>query len=232
MQLGPFGSVMLLVVPLLFAGCNGKETPPANEGCPTIDPKTLSMRNPSNPVVMWETTMGCFAAELFLDKAPITANNFLNLTKSGFYNGTRFHRVIADFMIQDGDPLSKDTSKKAQWGTGDPGYSIPDEFSPQLRHDAPGILSMANSGPNTGGSQYFITLVPTPHLDGYDSQGNKKACGSRGVSCHAVFGKIIYGMDKVQAIGVVETDCTSNPSNTRCRDVPLVDVVNTGLSIV
>ena len=132
------------------------------------------------------TTQGEITFELYPNETPIATANFLNLVKDKFYDGVVFHRVIEDFMIQVGDPLSKDESKKAQWGTGDPGYKIPDEFSDNLKHDVPGVVSMANSGPNTGGSQFFITHVATPWLDGK----------------HTVFGKVTEGMDVVNKIRV------------------------------
>lgn len=146
----------------------------------------------SNPIIVFETNHGTFKAELFADKAPLTAKNFLDLTKKGFYNGLKFHRVIADFMLQGGDPSGN--------GTGGPGYQINDEFGPGLKHNVPGILSMANSGPNSGGSQFFVTLVPTPWLDGK----------------HAIFGKVVAGMDVVETIGKLPTDA---------RDAPLEPVV-------
>jgi cyclophilin family peptidyl-prolyl cis-trans isomerase len=135
----------------------------------------------SQTIVQWYTSMGNFRAELREDLVPITANNFIDLTNAKFYDNFIFHRVIQSFMIQDGDPLGN--------GTGGPGYTIPDEFHPDLKHDTPGVLSMANAGPDTGGSQYFITLEPFPHLD----------------SLHAVFGKIIDGMDVVYNISYVST---------------------------
>jgi len=107
------------------------------------------------------TTKGDIRLRLFPDKAPLTVLNFVNLSSKGFYNGLSFHRVISDFMIQGGCPLGT--------GTGGPGYRFKDEFSPDLRHDKPGILSMANAGPNTNGSQFFITHVPTPWLDNHHS---------------------------------------------------------------
>ena len=107
-----------------------------------------------NPTVVFETSQGIMKAQVFQDKAPITAGNFLTLVHKGFYNNLSFHRIIKDFMIQGGDPKGD--------GTGGPGYTIKDEFSPELTHDDKGVLSMANAGPNTGGSQFFITLVPTP----------------------------------------------------------------------
>ena len=130
-----------------------------------------------NKKVRFSTTLGDFTAELFEDKAPKTAQNFIDLAEKGFYDGVIFHRVIDDFMIQGGDPTGT--------GMGGPGYQIDDEFGPGLKHDGEGILSMANAGPNTGGSQFFITLVPTPWLDGH----------------HAIFGKIVEGMDIVHKIG-------------------------------
>ena len=130
------------------------------------------------------TTKGDISFTLFRDKAPLTTLNFLNLAKDGFYNGIVFHRVIADFMAQVGDPLTKDPGKQAQWGTGGPGYTINDEFHPELLHNKAGIVSMANSGPNTGGSQFFITYEATPWLDGK----------------HAVFGEVISGLEVLKQI--------------------------------
>ncbi len=139
-----------------------------------------------NRVAVFETSMGSFKIELFEDKVPLTTKNFIDLVNKGFYNGLTFHRVIDEFMIQGGDPSGN--------GTGGPGYTIKDEFNKDLKHSGPGILSMANAGPNTGGSQFFITLVPCPWLDGK----------------HAVFGKVIEGMKVVSAIGKVETDPQNN----------------------
>ncbi len=130
------------------------------------------------------TTKGDIIFEIFADKVPLTAQNFLNLAKSGFYDGIVFHRVIPDFMAQVGDPLTKEAGKESFWGTGDPGYKIADEFDPTLKHDSAGIVSMANSGPNTGGSQFFITHGPTEWLDGK----------------HAVFGKVTEGIDVLNQI--------------------------------
>ncbi len=128
-----------------------------------------------------KTTMGDIEVKLFADKAPKTVSNFVSLAKSKFYDGLLFHRVIPGFMIQTGDPQGN--------GTGGPGYSFEDEFGPGLKHDKPGILSMANSGPNTNGSQFFITVAPTPHLD------NK----------HAIFGEVIKGQDIANSISTVKT---------------------------
>ncbi len=125
----------------------------------------------------FDTSMGKFTIELFEQQVPKTVANFVSLAEKKFYDGVTFHRVIDGFMIQGGDPTGT--------GRGGPGYKFDDEFHPQLKHDSEGILSMANAGPNTNGSQFFITLVPTPHLDGK----------------HSVFGKVVEGMDVVKSIG-------------------------------
>ena len=138
-------------------------------------------------VAVFTTSMGKFEIKLEDKYAPGTVKNFMNLVNKGFYNGLIFHRVIDNFMIQGGCPNGD--------GTGGPGYRIRDEISPKLKHNGPGILSMANAGPNTGGSQFFITLVETPWLDGK----------------HAVFGKVTKGMDVVRKIGKVDVDFQSKP---------------------
>lgn len=141
----------------------------------------------ANPTVTLKTTLGDVRAEIFEDKVPKTAGNFLGLVKKGFYTGLTFHRVIPGFMIQGGCPKGD--------GTGGPGYEIPDEFHATLRHTGPGIFSMANAGPNTGGSQFFITLAPTAWLDGK----------------HAVFGKVVAGQDVVDKIAQVPRDGHDRP---------------------
>ena len=139
------------------------------------------------PVGKFVTSMGDFKIELYSDLAPNTVKNFVDLANKKFYDGVIFHRVIDNFMIQGGDPKGN--------GTGGPGYTIPDEFGEGLKHNAPGILSMANAGPNTGGSQFFITLVPTPWLDGH----------------HAIFGHVIEGMEIVEKIGHTKTGRNDRP---------------------
>jgi peptidyl-prolyl cis-trans isomerase A (cyclophilin A) len=161
------------------------------------------------------TSEGAIDVELYDDRAPTTVENFLNLARhdpaadddpapetvtwedpesgetrgDSLYAGTTFHRVIEDFMIQGGDPTGT--------GRGGPGYQFDDEFHDDLGHDGPGVLSMANSGPNTNGSQFFITLDAQPHLDGR----------------HAVFGEVTDGMDVVEAIGDVDTDANDKPTS-------------------
>tara|TARA_Y100000310_G_scaffold339022_1_gene430375 strand:- start:7058 stop:7609 length:552 start_codon:yes stop_codon:yes gene_type:complete len=141
----------------------------------------------TNRVAVIETSHGVMEIELFEKRAPITTKNFIDLANKGFYDETVFHRIIKEFMVQGGDPKGD--------GTGGPGYSIKDEFHPELKHDKAGILSMANAGPDTGGSQFFITLIPTPWLD------NK----------HAVFGQIVKGEDVLEEIGSVETGAMDKP---------------------
>ena len=136
----------------------------------------------------WSTSMGPFTAELYDQWVPITANNFISLANSGFYNDLIFHRVVAGFVIQDGCPQGT--------GYGGPGYTIQDEFYPGFHHDQAGILAMARtSAPNSAGSQYYITLAPTPHLDGG----------------YAIFGKVVQGLEVVMAIGSVPVDANDRP---------------------
>lgn len=149
----------------------------------------------SMTVAIIQTNMGTIEIELFADKTPKTVENFVGLANKGYYNGVIFHRVIDNFMIQGGDPTGTGRGGQSLWGG-----KFEDEFVPELKHNGAGILSMANAGPNTNGSQFFITLKETPWLDGR----------------HTVFGKVIKGMDVVQAIGKV-------PTNQ--QDRPLKDVV-------
>jgi cyclophilin family peptidyl-prolyl cis-trans isomerase len=151
-----------------------------------IDPKKVYS-------VVMHTDKGDITLQLFADKTPKTVNNFVFLARQGFYNGTIFHRVIAEFMAQGGDPTGT--------GTGGPGYSFTDEFHPSLRHDKAGVLSMANAGPNTNGSQFFITHLATPWLN------NK----------HSVFGQVTDGMQVLLSIP---------PRDPSKRDSPSVKLVS------
>ena len=153
----------------------------------------------TNKKVEFNTNKGNFKIEIYGDKTPITTGNFMKLIDEKFYNGLIFHRVIPNFMIQCGCPHGT--------GRGGPGYTIRDEFHSDLKHDSKGMLSMANAGPNTGGSQFFITVAPTPWLDGK----------------HSIFGKVIDGMEVVDSISKVEKDR---------NDKPLQNVVVNSINII
>lgn len=146
-------------------------------------------------VAVFETNMGTFECELFEDKAPKTVANFVGLAEKGYYDGVIFHRVIDNFVIQGGDPTGTGRGGESIYG-----HPFEDEFHPDLKHDKAGVLSMANAGPNTNGSQFFITLAPTPWLDGK----------------HSIFGQVIKGMDVVRKIGKVET---IKPGDRPVKDV-------------
>ena len=151
----------------------------------------------SQTVAKWHTSMGDFEVTMREDLVPITVGNFVDLTNSNFYDNLIFHRVISDFMIQDGCPLGT--------GYGGPGYTIPDEFHPDINYNVPYVLGMANAGPNTGGSQYFITVVPTSWLN----------------DAHSSFGHVTLGSDIVEEISeVLTTGPNGSPANK-----PLTDVV-------
>jgi len=158
-------------------------TPPVMQ----IDPK-------KKYTARMETDNGTMVIELFADKTPITVNSFVFLARQGFYDGVIFHRVIANFMVQGGDPTGT--------GRGGPGYRFQDEFHPSLKHDKRGILSMANAGPGTNGSQFFITHGPTPHLD----------------NRHSVFGQVVEGEDVLMSIP--ERD----PNNVNASAVRIISV--------
>ena len=164
---------LLLVCALAVTACGQEKEPAPVKAAPAT--------------AVFNTSMGDFEIRLATDYAPKTSENFIKLAKKGFYDGVIFHRVIDDFMIQGGDPTGT--------GMGGPGYKIKDEFSSKLLHSGPGVLSMANAGPDTGGSQFFITLRECSWLDGK----------------HAVFGKVTKGMDVVYKIGKTPTDKGDRP---------------------
>ena len=142
----------------------------------TLAPPSGALDTSKKYTARFKTEKGDIVVELFADRAPRTVENFVNLARAGFYDGTTFHRVIGGFMAQGGDPTGT--------GTGGPGYQFADEFHPSLRHDRAGVLSMANAGPGTNGSQFFITYGPTPHLD----------------DRHSVFGRVTGGMDVLNSL--------------------------------
>lgn len=161
--------------------------------------ETITMETQQFTKATMETSAGTITLELFADKAPNTVANFGKLASEGFYDGTRFHRVIENFMIQSGDPQSKDEALADAWGTGGPGYTFEDEIHDE-NNNVVGTIAMANAGPNTNGSQYFINVADNSFLD----------------TKHTVFGRVVEGMDIVEAISTVAVDG---------RDRPLEDVV-------
>lgn len=140
------------------------------------------------------TTKGDITIEFYMENAPNTVANFVKLAKTGFYNGVKFHRVIKGFMIQGGDPLTKDDAATARWGTGGPGYTFEDEITPE-NSNKEGTISMANAGPDTNGSQFFINTANNNFLD----------------TKHTVFGHVVGGMDSVKAIESVQTGEQDRP---------------------
>lgn len=198
----PMRPLVVLLVPLVLAlaGCANQTNNPT-PASPTGAQLTTCDAAVSAPSADWKaekprvrltTNKGVIVGDLEMEGAPLTTGNFLNLTRAGFYDGTKFHRVAAGFVIQGGDPNSKNDNPNDDGGGG-PGYEIRDEFNPTLRHQK-GAFSMAHAGPNTGGSQFFITLTATPTLD----------------DRHAVFGMVAEGMDVVQAIGALYPNNANN----------------------
>jgi peptidyl-prolyl cis-trans isomerase A (cyclophilin A) len=173
---------LVVLMGVLLTGCNQQTMTDTDKE--VADTSQVAQRN---SIAVIETNYGTMEVELFEQRAPITTKNFIDLAEKEYYDGLAFHRVIKDFMIQGGDPNGD--------GSGGPGYSIKDEFHLELKHSKAGILSMANRGPDTGGSQFFITLVATPHLDGK----------------HAVFGQVIKGSDVLQEIGSVDISAGDKP---------------------
>lgn len=205
-------SVLLVLGLSYWAGLDGLDSQVTlNADAEPLDtpftPKELEITQPKdtnvmNPVAVLETNKGTVEIELFADTMPITAGNFEKLVKEGYYDGIKFHRIIDGFMIQGGDPLTKDDTKMNAWGTGGPGYAIADEhIVGELLTNTRGTLSMANSGPNSGGSQFFINLVDNTNLD-FDKPPLSSA--------HPVFGRVIAGMDVVDAMGKVAVSPGSN----------------------
>ncbi len=227
-----FGLIAISLVAIAAVACGSDDDPavvgsePTQGGLPvatsTSAPSGELLQpgdNPAAPVgaldtsksytATFKTEKGDIVVELLDDIAPIYVENFINLSRIGFYDGVTFHRVIQGFMAQGGDPTGT--------GSGTPGYRFPDQFHPDMRHDGPGVLSMANAGLNTNGSQFFITHIATPNLDPFNADGTPKQCSSPAVSCHAVFGRVIEGMDVVLDIRLRDPARDPNPG----------DVINT-----
>jgi cyclophilin family peptidyl-prolyl cis-trans isomerase len=181
---------------LVIFGCTDSNSNNNNKNESSImADSTEVQKEDSLTIAVMQTNMGNIEIELFKDKAPKTVENFAGLAQKGYYDGVIFHRVIDKFMIQGGDPTGTGRGGESLWGG-----KFQDEFHPELKHTEPGILSMANAGPNTNGSQFFITVVPTPWLDNH----------------HTIFGKVINGMDVVYAISKVQT---SKPGDKPLKDV-------------
>lgn len=181
----------------------GADVPPpaatSTMQAPVPGPATTTNSSSSNQTnkimnATFQTNKGEFTIEFFPDRAPKTVENFSTLAKAGFYDGVKFHRVIAGFMVQGGDPLSKDDSQMQRWGTGGPGYTFADEITPANSNEE-GTISMANAGPNTNGSQFFINTANNSFL-------NPK---------HTVFGKVVSGMEVVKAIEAVPVNGSDRP---------------------
>ena len=179
-----------------------EETLPAPLAADVLEAYDVDIENDMNPIAVLNTNKGVIEIELFEDQMPITAGNFAKLASEGFYDGVKFHRVIEGFMIQGGDPITK-TDQVLRYGTGGPDYSIQDEHvKGELLTNVRGTISMANSGPNSGGSQFFINLVDNTNLD-FD----KPPLSSK----HPVFGRVISGMEVVDEIGSVDTNASNLP---------------------
>lgn len=185
--------IVLALLLVLLVGCSPYTIESGTAEIKTVEDETMGT------MIELDTSMGKMTVKLYDELVPETAGNFKKLVEQGFYDGTIFHRIIKDFMIQGGDPTGT--------GTGGPGYTIKDEFHASLKHDRKGLLSMANAGPNTGGSQFFITLVPTPWLDGK----------------HAIFGEVVEGMEIVDQMGAVQTGA---------GDKPVVDITLTKAYVI
>jgi cyclophilin family peptidyl-prolyl cis-trans isomerase len=189
----PIRLAIIFVVVLMFSGACASQAQEQEQG-QVLEQETMQWATPPEMgidtqaiyLATLQTEKGDLKIELFASKAPQTVNNFIFLAEEGFYNGTTFHRVLPNFMAQGGDPTGS--------GSGGPGYQFEDEFDPSLRFDDAGYLAMANGGPNTNGSQFFITYGPTPHLNGL----------------HTIFGKVVEGMDV--ALSLTLRDPQQNPS--------------------
>ena len=202
---------ILVIISLALLACSNDNNS-IGSGVPS--PPIGNIDQSKEYTAIFDTQVGSFEIVLYDDQVPYTVENFINLSKSGYYNETTFHRVLPNFMAQGGDPSAT--------GAGNPGYRFSDEFHKDLRHDSEGILSMANSGVNSNGSQFFITFAPLPFLDAFDENNNLKNCTNMGVSCHAVFGKVIKGMDIVKKIRLRDPSTDPSPG-TIINSVKIID---------
>jgi cyclophilin family peptidyl-prolyl cis-trans isomerase len=194
-----------LALATALAGCSSSgpeigETPPgASSQLQWSSPPAMEIDPGKSYQAVFDTEAGQFTVRLFADKAPLTVNNFVFLARQGYYDNTTFHRVLPGFMAQGGDPTGT--------GAGGPGYSFDDEFSPDLQFDRPGLLAMANRGPDTNGGQFFITYAPTPHLDGL----------------HTIFGDVVSGMDVVDSLRPRDPQTGPDYQGTRLLSVEIIE---------
>jgi len=193
-------NIIIIAVLALFIGCNQKSMDEENNQSTTnSETQKVETKNDTMTVAVFKTNMGTFEAELYPEKAPKAVENFTGLAEKNYYKGVIFHRVIPGFMIQGGDPTGSGRGGQSIWGK-----SFEDEVNTGLVFDSPGVLAMANAGPNTNGSQFFITVAPTPWLNGH----------------HTIFGKIISGMDVVNSISTVQRNAQDKP----LKDVVIQDI--------
>jgi len=199
---------VMIIVGGAYVFLRGSEPPTGTQQTATTTPlatqtqteqQTQTSTNPNPPKNIMSatlhTSMGDIVIEFLPQQAPNTVANFIKLAQNGFYDQTKFHRIIKGFMNQGGDPLTKDDTKQALWGTGGPGYQFADEIT-AANHNVPGTLSMANAGPNTNGSQFFINVGDNGFLDGK----------------HTVFGRVVKGMEVVKAMNSVQTGPSDRPT--------------------
>jgi cyclophilin family peptidyl-prolyl cis-trans isomerase len=182
-------AVAVVAFPLLATACAPAATPTPQpvKAKRWSSPPPMTIDQSKSYRAVFKTGKGDIVVKLLADKAPLTVNSFVFLARNGFYDNTTFHRVLKDFMAQGGDPTGS--------GSGDPGYKYADEVRPDLTFDQPGLLAMANSGPNTNGSQFFLTFVPTPWLNGN----------------HTIFGKVVSGMDVLLSIPLRDPSKATTP---------------------
>lgn len=200
--------IIFLVLSLLLFSCGGDKTTTEETKKKSLNKaeekvkELMNLKDNEKLVATIRTNIGNIEIELFAKRVPKTVENFVGLATTGKYDNVIFHRVIPDFMIQSGDPTGTGRGGESFWGG-----QFADEFDPSLQHDKPGILSMANAGPNTNGSQFFITLVPTPWLNGK----------------HSIFGEVIDGMDVVEAIGKTKTGMMDKPVNDIVMETVVIE---------
>ncbi len=192
-------NILIFAVLAIFIGCTQKNTEGNNQPKTNSENVQVETKKDTITVAVFKTNMGTFETELFPDEAPKAVENFTGLAEKGYYKGVIFHRVIPNFMIQGGDPTGTGRGGASLWGK-----SFEDEVNTGLQFDSTGILAMANAGPNTNGSQFFITVAPTPWLNGH----------------HTIFGKVISGMDIVNSISEVKRNGQDKP----LKDVVIEDI--------